>query len=262
MKRGAIIFLLFFSGLFATASEEALGDGCEVTLPMRIPDGASQALHTYLDTIVAIQPEGYLLESYTIEPECLHLFGKMTEGKEKTIFLGAFVYGSFLISFPPFTVNVGRGPAAYSIAERETTENQALKDSAFLSFFQEGNAMLERQYLFQCLVWALFCLGATCILGRIAWKRRVVEEKPVPVEELLRTIKGKRDWTQLVAYLQKCSGTSLTSYELADFFLKRNCLPLSRAAILIEKYAYRPQPVPKGFDEAVACIEESIYGAR
>ena len=251
----------------------------EVSLPLEIPSAAFRPLKTYLDLLVASRPipMDYLLESYSIDAKrgVLHLSGRFMKGGPHTLFLGTFVWGNTVVGLPPVEVTVAPLQEISLAGQdillpfpelflQETKVNVTLRKALVDQYLSEGERLLRGQRRFRDgIVGFLFLLVVTpvlfFVLGRKIESWRRVQSSISPKEEL-RFVRKSRDWTKLLALLQKISGRKecLTSYELAEFFSGEKNQTLAKAALIIERHGYLRESAPQQFDEAIRCVREAF----
>lgn len=282
-KWGIVLLALFCCMTVSGFSEEvkSFSEGVpfSLTLKMEIPRGSQAALQSYLDTLLALRPlpDGYLLESYKINPEnnTIELTGRAVKAGEYSLFLGAFLWDSRLITFPQVKLEVK--PLARATispdtmllpypaqAFKETASNIALTTGLMKSYLDQGVVILQRQKIVSRTLIGLLFLAVVSPFLFFTLRRKVVlmriKEKEISPQEELIAVKTSKDWSRLLALLQRLSGKKdcLTSYELSQFFARTQNKNLERAAECVEQYGYRPEPSLQQFNEAVETVSRSL----
>lgn len=278
-----LVLLLACLCTLSVSAEEVLsvqvGVPFKISLPISLPEDAVESLKTYFDALIASRPipKGYFLESYEINAEksVVELSGRMIEEGEQTLFLGTFVWGTTIITLPSIKIHVSPLIGEPFSAENlllpypesffhESKENTVLKETFLKQYLQGVKNVLQQQKIFTNGV--VFFLFMLCLSPLIFWflnKKKIQIEhvkKEIPLEEELAGIKESKDWTQLLAFLQKLSKKEehLTSYELTEVFSKKGNKNLIQAACYIEKYGYLNQSSLERFDEAVDTVSMAL----
>ena len=275
---GIFLGLLFLPLCGFSEEPVQVGFPFTVSVPVQVERQALGALRSYFDLFIASRPipDGYLLESYKSDQEkgLVKLTGRVLNEGKYTLFFGTFVCGSTVYQLPPVTIEASPLSGTTlspkdmllpfpELALNETKENRSLKTKLLGEYLDQGAHLLLQQKDFKngLLVFLLMVCSSPILLFLIGQKIKQMKpkEKEIPLEEELVMVKKSKDWTKLLALLQRLSGKkeSLTSYELTQFFSEKGKQDLVQASSFVEKYGYLLEPSSEKFDQAIKYVAAS-----
>lgn len=270
--------LLMFQPLFSIEQTITINSEFTVTIPLEnLPQEARPALFSYLDMIKVSRPlpEPYLLESYTIHNNTLELKGRFLQEGDQDLYLGTFVWGKVIFSFPHLSLSV-KPSSLISL----TPHNILLPFPQFSYTISQGNLIAQKE-LFQTstadadtllhdqkkLYYSLLSIFLLTIMfpflrifvkGNLFLQKQVKQE--ISIHDELERIRQQKtaQWEALLILLRRISqeGPDITAYELERHFSQKGEPNLAHASSLIEQYGYRNEPNLEKFSEAILSLDE------